>query len=66
MIIVNFYFNSCGDLMCIIVVSIAFFEFFIIFIDRKRLGWVYKFLVGNRFSDYVVLFNVFNLWEEVR
>lgn len=66
MIIVNFYFNSCGDLMCIIVVSITFFEFFIIFIDRKRLGWVYKFLVGNRFSDYVVLFNVFNLWEEVR
>lgn len=66
MIIVNFYFNSCGDLMCIIVVSITFLEFFIIFIDRKRLGWVYKFLVGNRFSDYVVLFNVFNLWEEVR
>lgn len=66
MIIVNFYFNSCGDSMCIIVVSIMFLEFFIIFIDRKRLGWVYKFLVGNRFSDYVVLFNVFNLWEEVR
>lgn len=66
MIIVNLYFNSCGDSMCTIAASTTFPEPFITPTDRKRLGWVHKSLAGNRFSDHVALLNAFNLWEEAR